>query len=284
MMKTAAQTTIALCAIALAARGLAADDEDTATLVALAADEGAATLVAWHEELVGPGGILDSELTTTAANKIVLRGITSDDPRDVARAVWAMGVHSSNVAMYEAVVSRRFSLIPGLKEFLIDYWNDGLRSSPVSRLDQMSWMAPLILAAQYPADEDVYRIVWDYHAQGGDEFTTLQCLNVGAYNTPEANRMRMDALASEDFLTYAAGALGIAMAKPADGLDALLLALRDNPVSATMPATETALAAYGPEAVPKLRQWRESGDLPESAVRSISNVFDKISLEDSEGR
>ena len=176
-------------------------------------------------------------------------------------------------------------MIPGMKEFLIDYWNVTLRSPPPELHTDptaIGWFVPVILAAQYPADEDVYNIVWDFYAQGQNVFGTLLSLNAGKFNTPEANRLRMDALANEDdFLTYAAGALGIAMATPAGGLDALLVALRDNPLSATMPATETALAAYGTEAIPKLREWRDRGDLPEPAMRTIASGLDKIALSPS---
>ena len=267
-MKTARKRTISalLCALALASEG--------------AADEVADTLLAWSEEATAPGGILDPELTTLAANEIVLRGITSDDPRDVDRTVWGMGMHAMSVALHEPVVSRSFSLIPGLKAFLIDYWNAALRNSPGSPTAPTAtgWMAPVILAAQYPRDEDVYRIVWDYHAHRGDAFSALMCLNVGRYNTPEANRMRMDALASSDSMTYAAGALGIEMAKPPGGVDALLAALRDNPLGASMLVTKKALAAYGPEAVPKLLEWSERGDLSDAAKRAISAAVDRTKL------
>lgn len=268
-MNTAAllrTTTATLCYVIVLAAG------------ELAAGEDADTLVEWHKELVAPGGILDPELSTTAANKIVQRGITSDDPHTVGRTVWGMGMHSMEVALHEPVVSRSFWLIPGLKEFLIDYWNESLRNNPGSWTDPaaIGGMVPLILAAQYPADEDVYNIVWDFYAQGQNVFGTLLCLNVGRFNTPEANKLRMDALSSEDFTTYAVGALGLAMAKPKDGLDALISALRDNPVSATMPATEEALAAYGPEAVAKLRAAVESGDLPESTEFAVEATLDKL--------
>lgn len=244
------------------------------------ADEGTDLVVAWYQEVNAPGGILDPELTTATANDLVLRGITSDDPRDIARTVFGMGLHATGLAMHERVVSRSFSRIPGLKDFLIDYWNATLRDSPGSYADpaMVGWHAPLILAAHFPRDEDVHRVVWDYHAHRGHAFTTLMSLNVGRYNTPEANRMRMDALASSDSMTYAAGALGIEMAKPPGGVDALLAALRDNPLGASMPVTKKALAAYGPEAVPKLLEWSERGDLSDAAKRAISATVDRTKL------
>lgn len=176
-----------------------------------------------------------------------------------------MGEHAIQRALEGAVVARSFSLVPGLHEFLTGYWQDNL-----VEFGRGAQFVPLILALYFPGDEDAYGVIWEYHAHGGGLGWTVLCLNAGRFRTPEADGLRIDSLASDDFLTVGVGALGIAMSKPEGGLDAIVSSLRSNPLSASIPATRDAIAAYGPEALPVLHKALEEGHLSKVATAVVS--------------
>lgn len=217
-------------------------------------------------------GVLDPELTNLMAEEKVLRGITSGQPRIVELTLLAMAEEANRRALDLTVVVRSFSQVPGLKEFLIGYWHDNIGDD----WDGTAAVAPTILAVHFPGDEDVHHLIWEQHALTGNVFGTLVVLNAGRFTTPEADALRIESLSSDDMLVFAAGALGIAMSKPEEGLDALVESLKSNPVSAEMLATRRAFSAYGPEAMPALQEEIDAGHLGTRAARMLSEVFEEI--------
>ena len=217
-----------------------------------------------YEEFV-ESGVFDPELSNPKADEMVFRGISSDNQRIVELTVRAMGEHAMQRALEGAVVARSFSLVPGLHDFLTGYWHDNLDD-----FGGGAQFVPLILALYFPGDEEAYRIAWEYRAHGGGLGWTVLCLNAGRFRTDDADRLRIESLASDDFLTFGIGALGIAMSKPEKGLDAIVSSLVDNPLSATIPATRGAIAAYGADALPVLREAFEEGDLSSAAAAVVS--------------
>lgn len=227
------------------------------------ANDGVAGLLEADYEIFANVGVLDPDVSNAEANELVLRGIASSHPRIVELAVRGMGEEAFRRSMHEAVVARTFSQVAGLKEFLIGYWDDN-----VADFKGGVEFVPMILAVHFAGDEDAYRLIWDYHAQGGSDFATLLALNAGRFMTPEADKLRIDSLSSDDFLTVAAGARGIAMSKPRGGLDAVVSSLKSNPLGTKMPAIEDAIVAYGSEAIPKLRDMLEHRDVLAPAIVS----------------
>ena len=216
-------------------------------------------------------GVLDPDLSNLKANELVSRGISSDRSSIVELTVRAMGKEAFERALSEAVVARHFSLVPGLKDFLVGYWRDNIAGFAGG-----AELVPLTLATHYPGDEDTHRIIWEYHTNGGADFATLMALNAGRFKTPEADRLRIDSLSSDDYLTFAGGALGIAISTPIGGIEAIVSALKNNPLSARMPATDVAILAYGPEAIPVLRESLDEGGLSNAAASVISNGLREI--------
>ena len=216
-------------------------------------------------------GVLDPDLYTMKANELVWRGISSGQPRIVELTVRAMGKEAFERALHLPVVARHFSLVPGLKEFLVGYWRDN-----IDGFARGAEFVPLILAVHYPGDEDAYRVTWEYQANGGPAFGTLLALNAGGFKTPEADDLRIDSLSSDDYVTFASEALGIAMSTPRGGIEAVVSALKSNPLSADMPTTRMAILAYGPEAVPVLLEGLEKADLSPKAESVVTKALREI--------
>lgn len=242
-----------------------------ALLAAGASAAGELVTEADFEEFAGTG-VIDSDMTNATALEMVTRGISDDQPPRIAElTVQALGNQAFEVALYQAVVQRPFHLVPGLKEFLVGYWHDNIDGFAGG-----AGAVPMILAVHYPGDEDAHRVIWEYHANGGPDFATLLALNAGRFKTPEADRLRIDSLSSEDFVTFAGGALGLATSKPRGGVEALVSALKSNPLSPRMPATDKAIRAYGPEALPALREALDGGDLSGEAADVVSKGIREI--------
>ena len=262
MKKIHATIVVAFCGAALG------------TAAAWANDAAAGGLLEADYEEFAETGVLDPELSNLKADDMVLRGITNGRPRIVELTVLAMAEEANRRVLNLSVVARSFSLVPGLKEFLIGYWHDNIGDD----WDGPAAVVPTILAVHFPGDEDVYRLIWDQHALTGNVFGTLSVLNAGRFRTPEADWLRIESLSSDDVLIFAAGALGIAMSKPEEGLDALISSLRSNPLSVEMRATRDAISAYGPEAIPVLQDAIENGDLGPRGVNMLSEEIRKPPL------
>lgn len=219
-------------------------------------------------------GVLDPELSNLKAEKMVLRGITSGKGHIVELTLQAMSEEANRRALGMEVVARTFSQVPGLKEFLIGYWHD-------NDWDGAAAVVPTILAVHFPGDEDVHRLIWEQHAWTGNVFWTLVVLNAGRFGTPEADALRIESLSSDDMVVFAAGALGIAMSKPPEGVDALVESLKNNPLAVEMFATRRALAAYGEAMIPPLRKEIDAGSLEDPrAVWMLSEMFEEIEIAD----
>ena len=251
----------ATCVAVLVATAGWANQEETAEGALLEAD---------YEEF-RETGVLDPKLNNLKAEKMVLRGITSGQPRIVELTLLAMSEEANRRTLNMEVVARSFSRVPGLKEFLISYWHDNIGDD----WDGTAAVAPTILAVHFPGDADAHHLIWEQHALTGNVFGTLSILNAGRFSTPEADALRIESLSSDDRLVFAAGALGLAMSKPDEGIDALVESLKSNPLSAGMLATRRALAAYGPEAIPVLQDEIDAGHLAPRAVRMLSEVFEE---------
>ncbi len=222
--------------------------------------------------------VLDPEFPDAKVRELVMRGLSNGEPRIVELTVRAIGEHAVRGALHTPVVTRSFSLVPGLHGFLTDYWRDELADFIGGGVEYSGGVeyVPLILATHFPPNDDLYRMIWEFHAHSGSAFATLLALNAGRYTTREADRLRMDSLTGDDILAFAAGALGIVMSKPKGGLEAVVSSLKHNPLSATMPVTKVAIRAYGRDALPVLRDALEAGDLPAAAASVVSGGIEAL--------
>ena len=134
---------------------------------------------------------------------------------------------------------------------------------------------PLILAVHYPGDEEVYHMIWDLFADSGSANAALVALNAGRFKTSEADRLRMESLASDEISTFAMAAQGIGMSKPEGGLEALVSALKTNPISVGV-STKLAILAYGDAALPVLREALEASDLSDAAANVVAGGIERL--------
>lgn len=224
-------------------------------------------------------GVFDPEMSNTQANELVSEGLFSGDRRLVRLALEALAAHSHGRRL-GTVVGRDFSEVPLLKEFLIAHWRKRISEGDLSRtiedmgdyLDRnprtdephsmfvrgvantRDWvLIPSILAATFPGDEHVHRLLWEYYSLSQDvplDGWILGLFNEGRFKTPEVDRLRIDNVGNENRATAVLAAEGLAFSKPEGGLEALMSALRKYPGRENFLAN--AIVAYGPEAVPLL--------------------------------
>ncbi len=148
-------------------------------------------------------GVLDAAVSNQTANEIVLAGITSDDPEIIDSTIKAINYHDiartdNRPNPYGPTPARTFQEVPGLKEFLIEYWMQQYEQSGYNQdleargmvlpeggvtnkygdIDDISmkeaqaiayeikdrltgWpMIPGILCSLWPGDADVLQLVW----------------------------------------------------------------------------------------------------------------------------
>ena len=237
-------------------------------------------------------GVFDPELSTAEAHGMVSRGVFSSNPRLVRLTLEAMGGHALADRFGGAVVERNFGAIPQLKEFLIARWrdalnetggtlhargmNDGLEAAgdllketlEAGGMNRM-WavtasfnpdlsLIPIVLASSFPGDEDVHRLLWEFHpllqeAPDADGMI-LSLFNDGLFKTPEVDRLRIDSLKSDESSTFNEAAKGLAMSRPEGGLEALISALHRTGKYDSIREMHlaNAIGSYGPEAIPLL--------------------------------
>lgn len=239
-------------------------------IILSAAAASAAELTEADFEEFAENGVFDPDISAAEVNDMVALGISDDRPRIVELTVEAMGREAFDRAYYAASVARHFHLVPGMKEFLIGYWH--ANAADVTTGDPKgARLVPMILGVHYPGDEDAYNVIMELRAFGAPDYFVLMALNAGRFKTREADELRIASLSSDDFVAAGHAAVGIAMSRPSGGLEAVVAALRSNPITADIPATDIAIRAYGPEAVPVLRKSLNDGGLSREAESVISN-------------
>ena len=264
----------------------------SAVLAAAAAGPGAPQLDEADYEDFALSGVFDPELSTAEAHDMVSRGVFSGNPRLVRLTLEAMGGHALSDRFGEATVERNFGAVPQLKEFLIGRWRDALYETggtfqPRGLDDGLEvaadllqeafeaggihrmWavtasfnpdlsLIPIVLASSFPGDEDVHRLLWEFHpllheSPDADRMI-LSLFNDGLFKTPEVDRLRIDSLKSDDSSTFNEAAKGLAMSRPEGGLEALVSALQGTGKYDSIREMHLAdaIGSYGPEAIPLL--------------------------------
>ena len=229
-------------------------------------------------------GVFDLELSNTKANEVVSQGLFSGNPRLVRLTLEAMGAHALTRGAAEPVVERNFAAVPQLKGFLTAHWHTKLAEEGgiLGLADQdviaghvrealvngdNPWVAmvtfipdlsiiPRVLASNFPGDEDVYELLWEFHsliqAAPQADGWMLRVFNEGRFKTLEVDQLRIDSIDADDMLTFLGAAKGLAMSRPQRGLEPLVSALLRNNDDLRERHLVNALVAYGPEAIPLL--------------------------------
>ena len=189
--------------------------------------------------------IYSHHFSNEQVNQMVANGIASDDPVIVELTLNAIGTfsHFSNLkshglpAVAEMLSSsvyptRALAEVPGLKDFLIRYWEREFAESdydPVRAQDRALKAAddaladfdedtdleaameafmftmvsenpewryiPAVLSLHWPGDDEVQRVVLDWYEAGTtSDVEIMTTLNAGEFTTREANAARVEAL------------------------------------------------------------------------------------------
>lgn len=241
----------------------------------------------------------DSEIGIDEANLIVMETLTNGDAESVARVVYAMGFLAGAKFAEEQrwwgsvdVPERRFHEVPGLKEFLFEYWRAGVRRDgflhrvPQTLDEQTEWRTTLppweavpgILVTYYPGDSDVYDFIWEIY-EPTDRIRTLFLLNGGTFRTPEANQYRIaclediDPMPANTLKKVAATSLG--RFQSSEGLNALGRQLNEaDPLREVVEA----ITLYGKTALPYMDRLREvtSGYPHDDKTRIMVEALQKM--------
>ena len=223
-------------------------------------------------------GINSPDLSDEDARRTISVGIKSEDSYIVSSTVQALAFFASGHEWnsYPDYESRRNPLersslaVPGLKEFLIEYWRTK-QSSDHDHPDYPSWMfVPRALAFIFPQEREVLDVIWEISATMNHRTFDLQLLNLGKFNSREVNTYRIESLSvpyhshDDNHIKYAA--LGLAEYQSPEGLDALVQRL-DVPHE-DLHWVLDAISAYEIKALPYLKQLRslksKMEDLPYS--------------------
>lgn len=208
-------------------------------------DRSGLALYRWFEV----AGVFSFELSDEDANAIVAHAIESQDPEFVRHAVMGMTWHAQVIdGSYEFFFKRKwqdvvpwrtFNRVPGLKDYLIDYYREGrFPEEPdieveLTLYNGTGWVnlpawkaAPIVLATYFPNDPNVHDFIFETHEDDQAQ-QTLILLSAGKFRTKKADRFRIECLNRDwppRLRQFAAKALGDF--QTADGLRALKNALR----------------------------------------------------------
>ena len=211
-------------------------------------------------------GIYSTDLSDDNVRRSISIGIKSEDSYIVsstvqALAFFAFGHEWNSYPDYESLgkpLERSSLAVPGLKEFLIEYWRTK-QSSDRDHPDYPSWMfVPRALAFIFPQDTEVLDVIWEISATMNHRTFDLQLLNLGKFDSQEVNMYRIESLSlpyhsdADNHIKYAA--LGLAEYQSPEGLDALVQRL-DVPHE-DLHWVLDAISAYGIKAMPYLNQLR----------------------------
>lgn len=243
-----------------------------------------------HYDWFAKEAVYDSDLLSDAeAKELVRKGIASSDERVVERTIDSMALLARALKMTgpdgldrDSSQSRRtLDRIPGVKEFLIDYWRANRRVydpevgvEPYLRSTDPSVPAwhtiGGILVTFFPEDETVLRWIWEkaeWHKSTGNDAhprSTLMLLDRGNFRSKEAQELRIACLDSPDRNVVSRAAAGLARFRSKEGLRALAKQLDHERGRGDI---VRALAEYGSKALPymdlpKLKgHYRRRGNL-----------------------
>ena len=256
----------------------------------------------WFEQK----GVYDTSFDNNEANKLINDAIHGDDPKAIEHVVRGMGMLAAWVetSLWSGSGStppiRRFQNIPGIKEFLVDYWRTGEGSGavfdkelPDSGMPILpAWQfVPGILAVYFPNALEVHDFIWEIH-DPTNPIPTLRLLNAGGFKTPEATAYRIQKLnianiqrsshgrdAGIAFEAKRHAAKGLALYQTDEGLQELVkqLELDDH----ALPEVVEAIVAYGLAALPYLEDLREVSSEHPDHDKIKSAVRDLVRLENT---
>ncbi len=226
---------------------------------------------------IGHIAVQDPDWNEESINQRVEQGIQSEDPEIVAATICSMAW----IAAYSQLsdeddrstqsISRNLALIPGLKQFLIDYWEIALgdQKNPWLGTDytqfvevrsigtvwrlEWAWLTiPGILVTFFPEDEDVHELIWQAEHPHYPELM-LSLLNVGQFNTKKATDFRIECLLNKNLSMFAVtqSAESLGRFKPHNGLAALISRLQREETSQELAVVLLgAIVSYGDKTKP----------------------------------
>ena len=232
-------------------------------------------------------GIGDRELDNQTVRDILEMGLSSEDPEVAGAAINSIVFYTSWVEIDSWApeepppIDRELQRITGLKELLVDKWENGFARSPdfqdnrdldegmeirggrvVLSSGDVWQMIPNILAVLYPKDSDVHRIVWEARAPK-NVGQLLRRLDIGQFATKKDQDFRLAVLldrnASDDDIARAA--LGLGKYRSDEGLKALVSRLeesRKSPTNAVGHIVE-AVVEYRTDCLPYVELLRKTG-------------------------
>ena len=236
-------------------------------------------------------------------NDLIFAGLHSDNPKVVDLTISAMHREAQYRDMRRmnlhararkelGKLERDLVLVPGVRDFLIDYARDGLAKYgwktwreilrkmeiDVYQRDRL-WIAVFgMLTSYFPGDPEVRHLLRESfvdNPDAGDQMDgLLSMLNRGLFMDAEADDLRMTLLADPNPITAGEALRGLVMSHSDEGMHAMAQALwrRDQ----ALPSTITALATYGtpaaPHPAPLLSLDVGAGELPPSLTSMIAQV------------
>ena len=209
-------------------------------------------------------------------NDLIFAGLHSDDPKVVALVVAAVNVEAryryhrggDYTAGFRETIGKRerdIVRIPGIRDFLVDYAQDGLAKHGWKPLDEVTmdylntnhWEQAFgTLVTYFPGDPEVRRLLREsYRARANAaerHYGLITMLNKGSFVDAEADALRVEHLVNPDPIWAGVAAQGLAMSGTEAGLSAMADAIlrREDGLE----EIATAMGMYGAPAAPHLAE------------------------------
>ena len=237
---------------------------------------------------LGYEGIFDEELSNRDVHELIERGILHKDQEVQIATLGALFwyIHSEySLGKWQLLnpsVLRHLEIIPGLKKFLMDTFEQGRLRHPevhlyekqhtMEVLLELEWIKrngrlalsvewawkeiPLLLAAIFPRDPDVLELVWPGSNSLSDQQIKetncglLHVLNIGNFATDAVNSLRIRCLMENDLIYEATK--GLAVCQTDSGFEALIswLDVPNEYMYHRFSGVLEAISSYGTKALP----------------------------------
>lgn len=245
---------------------------------------------------IGHKGVEDPTWSDERIFKAIQQGLSSGDV-DIVNATigamaWIAAYADLNVEDRRSTqrVARDVSSLPGMKEYLINRWDEAyrensnpwigstntkfveIRNSKTVWKSEWAWLTiPAILATFFRRDSDIVEILWQAHNPNHPELL-LSLLNVAQIETEEANNFRVQLLFNQSVNPFATVLAidSLGRFRSDDGLAALVNRLgREDTSNELATLLLSSIRAYGDSIKPYQnilnRTTKELGlELPES--------------------
>ncbi|MYD46408.1 MAG: hypothetical protein F4W92_08660 [Gammaproteobacteria bacterium] len=240
-------------------------------------------------------GLYDPSIDNKTILQLLEEGLFNDNQRIVNATLETIAWYAARVRIErwqpsedDPLVERDVLSIAGLRKFLVDTWNREFKENPnfiseASDTDQLNsvesgnyrvlrhvndaWtIIPGILSVLYPKDVEVHEIIWQAYNPKQD-LQMLTRLEDGGFDSKRTTDYRIQMLLDEKspHFVVAMAARGLGLYRSDDGLEALLIRVRDTDRRTTAIAhIVEAIVAHESKAIPYsdlLRRTAQDYDL-----------------------